>query len=112
MQDALAAEILPTSCPFLLAADELGHRNFCRATGELLITATLCRPGLSWRLCAAIPHFEYSSTMSCSLIGGVCTSSRFGRATTLALKCSRSCSSHGTALWLCATLRASSTMAF
>src|SRR6266436_4633633 len=57
-------------------------------------------------------YFEYSSTMSCSLIGGVCTSSRFGRATTLALNCSRSCSSHGTALWLCATLRASITMAF
>src|SRR6266436_4421990 len=62
------------------------------------------------RLCE--PYFEYSSTMSCSLIGGVCTSSRFGRATTLALNCSRSCSSQGTALWLCATLRASSTMAF
>src|ERR1700674_1922094 len=57
-------------------------------------------------------YFEYNSTMSCSLIGGVCTSSRFGIATTLALNCSRSCSSQGTAFWLCATLRASSTMAF
>jgi len=33
-------------------------------------------------------------------------------ATTLALNCSRCCSSQGTAFWLCATLRASSTMAF
>src|ERR1700674_953980 len=57
-------------------------------------------------------YFEYNSTMSCSLIGGVCTSSRFGIATTLALNCSRSCSSQGTAFWLCATLRASSTMVF
>src|SRR6266849_4116410 len=57
-------------------------------------------------------YFEYSSTMSCSLLGGVCTSSRFGIATTLALNCSRVCSSQGTAFWLCATLRASSTMAF
>ena len=38
-------------------------------------------------------YFEYNSTMSCSLMGGVCTSSRFGMATTLALNCSRSCSS-------------------
>src|SRR5258707_4263857 len=57
-------------------------------------------------------YFEYSSTISCSLIGGVCMSSRLGRATTLDLNCSRSCSSHGTEFWLCATLRASSTMAF
>ena len=37
--------------------------------------------------------------MSCSLIGGVCTSSRFGNATTFALNCSRFCSSHGTAFF-------------
>src|SRR5260370_13644960 len=57
-------------------------------------------------------YFEYSSTISCSVIGGVVTSSRLGRAATRALKCSRSISSHGTVFWLCATLRASSTMAF
>src|SRR2546422_8026287 len=52
------------------------------------------------------------STMSCSLIGGVCTSSRLGSATTRALKCSRSHSSHGTVFWLWATFCASSTIAF
>ena len=45
-------------------------------------------------------------------MGGVCTFSRLGRATTRALKFSRSISSQGTAFWLCATLRASRTMVF
>src|SRR4029077_14704051 len=57
-------------------------------------------------------YFEYNSTINCSLNAGVCTSSRFGMATTLALNSSRFSSSHGTVFWLCATLRASITMVF
>src|SRR5712664_4381580 len=64
------------------------------------------------RLYRGLSYFEYNSTINCSLNAGVCTSSRFGMATTLALNSSRFSSSHGTVFWLCATLRASITMAF
>src|SRR6266851_9311931 len=103
MQDALAFENPSTSCSFLPAAEMIGHPKLftspadCRAKAQPF---------------TALCYFEYNSTINCSLNAGVCTSSRFGMATTLALNCSRSNSSHGTVFWLCATLRASITMAF
>src|SRR5262249_38511309 len=109
MQGASAFENPSTSLFLLSVINEVDHQNSLKSSVISYQFSVLGKD--PWEPRTRL-YFEYSSTMSCSLIGGVCTSSRFGRATPLALNCSRCCSSQGTAFWLCATLRASSTAVF